>query len=59
MLQPNLTKPNLVPHVDIVKDVVQDRHQQVRDVHVGQESVGYCPQRAIPWNSNSYKFKFV
>ena len=50
MLQPNLTKPNLVPHVDIVKDVVQDRHQQVGDVHVGQESIGSRPQGTIHWN---------
>ena len=43
--------------MDVVEDVVEDRHQQVGDVHVGQESIGYRPQRAIPWNSNSYKIK--
>ncbi len=45
--------PLLVAHADVVEDAVEDGHQQVRDVHVGQESIRYRPQRTVYWIANN------
>ena len=41
--------PVALPHVDVVENSVEDGQQQVRQTHVDDERVGYCPHVTVSW----------